>query len=357
MNSSTSNFKMLRIVIVLIGLFLVAEASFRYYYFGAEAIYRFWIYSPRGITISKFVEADKNPTIGYKLSPNKRGLFKAAYLSVNSLGFRSNSKSTINKPAHTYRITLLGASFDMGAGVSNMQTYAYLLEQRLNNNLSQHFEIQNHAVGGYKPSQIEGGFWQNVEKFKPDLILLPVYPKLFNNRSRPYQLSDSSKFCFEIRCHLQDSFFLNALRHLARDFTRNLKKNRVFGTKKHWVARSKEKQKMDRRPKKYSEIFRRFINDLKLAGYKVVILRLPTLDSYTRRQREKNNQSWKRWLKEIKPTLVIDTSSEIESKISLNDRIYPGDNHPNSTVHSLYADAIYPALTSFIRKDFLDDKN
>jgi len=357
MNLSTSSFKMLRIAIALISLFFVAEASFRYYYFGVEAIYRFWTYSPRGVTISKFVEADKNPTIGYKLSPNKRGLFKAAYLSVNSLGFRGNSKSTIDKPAHTYRITLLGASFDMGAGVSNVQTYAYLLEQRLNNTLSQHFEIQNHAVGGYKALQIEGAFWQNVEKFKPDLILLPVYPKLFNNKSPPHQLSDLSKFCFEIRCHLQDSFLLNALRHLARDATRNLNKNRLFGNKKHWISTTTEKQQINKGQKKYNEVFKRFINNLKAAGYKVVILRLPTLDSYTRRQRKKINRSWKQWLKEVKPTLVIDTSYEIKSRISLNDRLYLGDNHPNSRVHSLYADAIYPSLTSFIQKDLPEEKD
>ncbi|MEY8214962.1 MAG: SGNH/GDSL hydrolase family protein [Colwellia sp.] len=355
MNSSTFNFKMLRIAIVLISLFLVAEASFRYYYFGAAAIYKFWEYSPRGITISKFITADKNPKIGYQLSPNKQGLFKAAQLSVNALGFRGN-ESTVIKPKHTYRIASLGPSIAMGAGIADEHTYAQLLEDHLNRTFSFTIEIQNHAVGGYKALQIEESFWQTVEKFKPDLVLLPVYPRIFNNSPPFHELRDQSKLCLEIRCHLQNYFSLNALSYLARDFTRSLQKNSLFGNKRHWGSESTTKQTKNNKPLKNGVILKRFITNLKAAGYKVVILRLPTLATYTHRQQEKTNLSWQLWLNEVKPTLVIDTYHEIAPKISLNDSIYYGDNHPNTRVHSLYADAISPSLTSFIRKDFLDDK-
>lgn len=348
---------MLRVVITLISLFLVTEAGFRYYYFGAKAVYTFWEYSPRGITISKFVERDQNPKIGYRLSPNTKGLFKAAPLSVNTLGFRGN-ESTINKPKHVYRIASLGPSIAMGAGVSNKQTYAKLLENRLNETFHFNIEIQNHAVGGYKALQIETSFWQNVDKFKPDLVLLPIYPRLFNNRSPSRQLKDLSSVCFEIRCHLQDYFFLNALSYFARNFTQDLQKAGLFGVEKHWQPVSKQKKSITKKPLKDSAILKRFITDLKAAGYKVVILRLPTLESNSSKQKEKTiSLTWNRWLSEANPTLVIDTSYEIESKISLNDRIYLGDNHPNSTVHSLYADAIFPSLSPFIRKNFSGEKN
>lgn len=343
--------------LTLISLFLVTEASFRCYYFGAEAVYKFWEYSPRGLTISKFVEVDHNPKIGYRLSPNTTGLFKAAPLSVNALGFRGN-ESTINKPKGTYRIASLGPSIAMGAGVSNKQTYAQLLENRLNETFPFNIEIQNHAVGGYKALQIETSFWQHVDKFKPDLVLLPIYPRLFNNRSPSRQLKDSNSFCFEIRCHLQDYFFLNALSYLARDFTQGLQKIELFGTEKHWRPVSKQKKENTKKPLKDSAILKRFITDLKAADYKVVILRLPTLEGYSTKQKERiTNLTWNRWLSKVNPSLVIDTSDEVESKIDLDNRIYLGDNHPNYRVHSLYADAIFPSLSAFIDSAFSDKKN
>ena len=349
---------MLRVIIALISLFLITEAGFRYYHFGVDGVFKFWEYTPRGITISKFVEHDQNPKVGYRLSPNTKGLFKAAPLSINALGFRGD-ESTIEKPAHTYRIASLGPSIAMGAGVSNKQTYAQLLENRLNETFPFSIEIQNHAVGGYKALQIEASFWQSVDKFKPDLVLLPVYPKQLNQQFPPHQLRDPNDFCFEIRCHLQDYYSLNALSYLARDFTRGLQKIELFGVGKHWKPASKERQEKSKKILKESAILKRFITDLKAAGYKVVILRLPTLEGYLTKQKERAvNLAWERWLTKNNPTLVIDTSYSVKPKISLNDKIYLGDNHPNPRVHLLYADAIHPPLSSFIEKAFsADEKN
>jgi len=359
MNLSTFNFKMTRMLIALLSLFLMSEAAFRVYHFGAESIYRFWEYNPRAITDSTFVDAASNPKIGYKLSANKEGRFKAASLSVNSLGFRGDDNSTVNKPKLTYRITLLGASIDMGAGVSNKQTYAHRLEQHLNTAFSQPIEVQNHAVGGYKALQIETSFWANVDKFKPDLILLPLHPEFFNRVYQPIHLENSHAFCFEIRCHLQNFFFLKALMSYTRDLTKGLHKIGWFGDKKHWRPIRDNKNKKDNiNSTKEGAIFKRFIDQLKEANYKVVVMRLPTLDSHSTQQKSGNaNEVWDRWLNESKPTLAINTSNEIQSKISLNDSIYLGDKHPNSRVHSLYASAIFHSLSPFIGKALSGKEN
>lgn len=346
-------------LIAFISLFFVTEAAFRYYSFGAESIYRFWEYSPRAITDSKFVDAATNPKIGYRLSANTEGRFKAAPLSINPLGFRGSNQATIEKPKLTYRIALLGASIDMGTGVSNEQTYAYRLEQHLNNAFSQRIEVQNHAVGGYKALQIEESFWANVDKFKPDLILLPLHPKFFNRIYQPLHLKGSNEFCFEIRCHLQNFFFLKALMSHARDFTKHLHKIGWFGDKRHWRSIT-EKKSQEKKINKAKEnaIFKRFVNNLKAANYKVVVMRLPTLDSFSSKQKTEGfDNIWKQWLSEAKPTLAINTSYEVQSKISLNDSIYLGDKHPNSRVHALYADAIFQPLSSFIGKALLNKAN
>jgi len=352
MNLSTSSFKILRMLVVLISLFLMSEAAFRFYYFGAESIYKFWEYNPRAITDSTFVDSVSNPKIGYKLSANKEGRFKAAPLSINSLGFRGSDNSTLKKPKLTYRIALLGASIDMGAGVSNKQTYAYRLEQHLNRAFSQPIEVQNHAVGGYKALQIKESFWANVDKFKPDLILLPLHPEFFNRIYQPIHLEKSDTFCFEIRCHLQNFFFLKALMSYTRDVTKHLQKIGWFGDKRHWrPIREKKNKKHNINPTKEDAIFKRFINQLKTANYKVIVMRLPRLGSHsTQQEKRRIDNIWNQWLNESKPTLAINTSNEIQSKISLNDSIYLGDKHPNPRVHSLYAGAIFHSLSPFIVK-------
>lgn len=343
--------------IASVGIFLLAEVAFRSYYFGLESIYKPSDYSPRAITISKFIEADPNPLIGYKLSANQKGLFKGAPLSVNSQGFRG-SEPAGNQLPPTYQISLLGASIDMGAGVSNESTYANALERQLNAALPFSIKIQNHAVGGYKAIQIEQSFWANVDKLEPNMILLPVHPMFFNKTYQPHQVDRGNSFCFEIRCHFQDFFILKLLTSYARELTLNLRKTQLFGTKNHWNSLAKKNSPFEKlNSSKEGDIFKRFIKNLRRAGYTVVVLRLPTLKTYSALEEAKMNNAWNKWLNEVNPPFTIDTSGDLKPKISSSDSIYPGDMHPNQTVHSLYANAILQPLSTILGKAVYNKKN
>ncbi len=96
------------------------------------------------------------------------------YVQVNSLGLR-DKEYDFKKPLHTYRIALLGGSYEMGSGVSNNEVYESIAEEKLNqydtNGLVRKYEILNFAVYGYHLLQHVELCNTKVFDFNPDAII------------------------------------------------------------------------------------------------------------------------------------------------------------------------------------------
>lgn len=115
--------------------------------------------------------------IQFELLPGiHRRLFGQPFIT-NSLGMHS-PEVAIEKPPGTFRIALLGASMDMGWGVSRLDTYSHLLENWLNAHASRQglatnrrFEVLNFAVAAYSPLQRLEAFRRKALPLQPDLVI------------------------------------------------------------------------------------------------------------------------------------------------------------------------------------------
>ena len=108
-----------------------------------------------------------------ELIPGWKGEFAGAALSVNRWGMRDRDR-TLAKPPGTFRIALVGSSAVMGYGVGDDQTFANLLEEKLNSPpgaSGRHAEVLNFGAGGFAPIHRRLQIERKVLQFRPDLIL------------------------------------------------------------------------------------------------------------------------------------------------------------------------------------------
>jgi hypothetical protein len=105
------------------------------------------------------VTAAARPTgdaLEFALVPNAAVVFRGAPLYVNRWGMRDRDYQ-LDKPPNTTRVALLGASYVMGSGVANDETFEAVLEERLNrptgDDAGHRYEILNFAVDAYSPMQ------------------------------------------------------------------------------------------------------------------------------------------------------------------------------------------------------------
>jgi len=128
----------------------------------------------RPIGVIDAVERTNDITL-YRLHPSRSSIFKRAPLVTNQWGMR-DQEYTHAKPDSTYRIALLGASVEMGAGVEGRETFEAVAEVRLNEEFARqagsfaHYEILNFAVGGYSALQHLSRI-EEILAFQPDLLL------------------------------------------------------------------------------------------------------------------------------------------------------------------------------------------
>lgn len=112
----------------------------------------------------------RNDFLLSELTPSSETEYKGATLRINSFGMRDREYA-LEKPPGTYRIALLGASYVMGSGVENEQTFEALMEDDLNAaDDGRRYEILNFAVGGYSPMQRMATLERSLD-FAPDMAL------------------------------------------------------------------------------------------------------------------------------------------------------------------------------------------
>jgi D-alanyl-lipoteichoic acid acyltransferase DltB (MBOAT superfamily) len=114
----------------------------------------------------------------FELRPSFATTIKRVGFSTNQWGMRDR-EYTLEKPAGTYRMALLGSSHAMGAGVADGQTFETLVESRLNEEQGGRgavaYEILNFAVAGYTAHQSAIQLERSVARFSPDAVLYAAH--------------------------------------------------------------------------------------------------------------------------------------------------------------------------------------
>ncbi|MEZ4701201.1 MAG: hypothetical protein R2834_12765 [Rhodothermales bacterium] len=110
----------------------------------------------------------------YELLSGYTGEFKNAPFVTNEWGMRDRPYR-LEKPEGVYRIALLGASYEQGAGVADSSTYENVLEDLLNAGEPGRYEVMNFAVGGYSPLQNVPVAENKVFGFQPDAVMYALY--------------------------------------------------------------------------------------------------------------------------------------------------------------------------------------
>jgi hypothetical protein len=117
--------------------------------------------------------------LGGELVAGARIIFLDKELTVNSLGMRDRER-TLAKPMETYRIAQLGPSHVMGSGVSDGETFAAFLEQRLNAvelEGTKGVEVLNFGVAGTSLLYQLAMLGERVLNFSPDLVVVTDSPR------------------------------------------------------------------------------------------------------------------------------------------------------------------------------------
>ena len=139
----------------------------------------------KAITEAEQVDPNKNATLRslfnphpsdeviYVLKPNLNLKFQDAAVKTNSFGMR-NEELPLEKQKNTYRIALLGDSFAFGWGVEYKQSFAYLIQEMLNQltNGKPKVEVLNFGIPGYSTFQEVANYLEQGQKFNPDAVLL-----------------------------------------------------------------------------------------------------------------------------------------------------------------------------------------
>ncbi len=96
--------------------------------------------------------------------------FKVNY-AINEDGFNQKAKYSLGKPSGIYRIITIGDSFTFGDNVNPDKNYPSQLENILNKNCTNKFQIINLGVSGYDIQYSVERFKLRGQKYNPDLVL------------------------------------------------------------------------------------------------------------------------------------------------------------------------------------------
>lgn len=147
--------------------------------------------SSGGTSFRSIITPHPDDHIIYELRPNIDVKFQNVRVTTNSCGMRGIERQ-ITKPAHTYRIALLGDSFSFGWGVEQDKIFAQRLEDNLNKvaRSGTKVEVLNFGVPGYSTFQEVYRFLDSGKDFLPDAIL--VY-YVENDFGLPFFVRDVSR--------------------------------------------------------------------------------------------------------------------------------------------------------------------
>lgn len=134
-----------------------------------------------------------NPLTGWRLIPNAEGrwfnpMFEYdTHVKVNARALRTPETIDYEKPPGVYRVLVLGDSFVEAAQVDLEESFPQQLARLLQEHGLQ-AEVINAGVGGWGNDQELIWLREEGSKYKPDLVLLTVFPRNdFMNNYQPLE--------------------------------------------------------------------------------------------------------------------------------------------------------------------------
>lgn len=118
-----------------------------------------------------------DPNIGHEHVASGAATLMGVPVTISSQGLRDRDYA-IPRPEGVHRILVLGDSMTLGWGARIEDTYAKVLERRLNESSAAHgpqIEIVNTGVGNYNTNQEVAWFVRSGLDFQPNAILLAFY--------------------------------------------------------------------------------------------------------------------------------------------------------------------------------------
>lgn len=164
--------RMLVLVALAAGGFLLLEMSARVFLFGRAGLSPAAINSVRGLPQTGYTQPSAESRLGFELKPNLDGTFKLVPFRTNARGLRDRDY-TLRKPERTFRVAVVGSSFALPAGVAIERAFHSLLEERFSEELAPtRVEFINFAVGMYNPEQVLAMLELRALPYAPDLVLM-----------------------------------------------------------------------------------------------------------------------------------------------------------------------------------------
>lgn len=286
---------------------------------------RAWSYekmkSVRHVGKSGLLQASKYQDVLWELRPNLDTSYKFYPFRTNSRGLRDLEYS-LDKPANTFRVAVLGDSFTMPEGVPIEEAYHTLLEERFNAlNNGEKYEFINFAVAGYSLIQYVTTIRRKVLEYKPDVILIGFCAandsKLPNmdNFNRPYKVKSEANGFFHF-------YSLELLGNIYKTYYKKLR-GRYSGY-------NADPQYVETQFAELSKISNEN--------------RIPIVIAYI------DNKAASADLDLVRQSALrhgfefIDGTVNFGAEISDQHIIYLTDKHPNGAANRILAETLYPAL-------------
>lgn len=335
-NSSISSFSAVTVrrPAFVMGMLLAGELVTRLAFFGPAAVLHPGRYSPEGAGQVHMVMPLADRTIGYRLRPLRTAYQAGVRLSTNRHGFRERNVP-LKKPEGVIRLAVLGASFTMGGGVPDEQIYSRQLQRLFEASAPGRYQVLNFAVAGYNHLQMAASYEAFVKPFEPDVVLVPVqYGELDDTVPAQFAFPDKTVWDFFRRLVHNVSFLHRFVQVSLRSW---LARRGAID----WHSRGRDGPRED--VIRVEQVLSEFVARRAAERIPVVLVSL-------QRVRELPvEQAWHRdrlaqWVSNTPWSYLIDTHPALRGRVSVQDRIYPGDDHPNARVHRLYAEVIYREL-------------
>lgn len=300
---------------------VLLEITMRWYIFSDRA----WSYekmkSVRHVGKSGLLQASPYLDVLWELRPNLDTNYKFYPFRTNSKGLRDQEYS-LDKPANTLRVAVLGDSFTMPEGVPIEEAYHSLLEERFNaEGNGRKYEFINFGVAGYSLIQYVTTIRRKVLEYKPDVIFIGFCAandsKLPNmdNFNRPYRVKSEANGFFHF-------YSLELLGNVYKTYYKKLRgRYSGYNADPEYVETQ------------FTELAKISVES-----------RIPVVIAYI------DNKAASADLELVRESALrhgfefIDGTINFAPEISNKHIIYLTDKHPNGAANRVIADTLYPAL-------------
>jgi lysophospholipase L1-like esterase len=274
----------------------------------------------------KVVSSD--PLIGHEHGSNRRARLMGVDLVTNSQGLRDREFS-LEPPADTLRIVMLGDSLTLGWGVALESTFSKRLEALLAQNGIK-AEVINTGVGNWNTIQEVEYFLTKAYRYKPDVVIL----NYFINDAEPIPQSRPPSFIMR-HCYVC-VFLAGRLDAVLRQFTvrqnwKNYYLSLYFGEQKSgWTDARAAINKLS--------------DYCKSNGLSLLIAHLPELHDVGNYQFQAVSDLVQETAREDDVPFV-DLLPYLRDQRSDTLWVTAPDPHPNALAHKLIAQGLFEACT------------